>query len=82
MSDVVKLYEIVPVGDGSHCICKNELGEHYRERKEYTTKEQLVFNTKATAQEYIKKYLDADYYIPEAFGYSVEHLPCAIITVV
>lgn len=82
MYDVIELYEIVPVGDGMHYICKNELGEHYREHKAYMVKEQLVFNTKATAQEYIKKYLDADYYIPEAFGYSVEHLPCAIITVV
>ena len=78
--EVVTLFEIVPVGDGVHYMCKNSNGEYYREHKAYTVKEQLVFTTEAMAQKYIDKYLDADLYTPEAFGYNLKYLPCKLIT--
>lgn len=78
--EVVTLFEIVPVGDGVHYMCKNNMGEYYREHKAYTVKEQLAFDTEVTAQKYIDKYLDTNLYKPEAFGYNLKYLPCKLIT--
>ena len=78
--EVVTLFEIVPVNDGSHYMCKNSNGEYYQEHKAYTVKEQLAFDTEATAQKYIDKYLNADLYKPEMFGYNLKYLPCKLIT--
>lgn len=80
MYNVIELYEIVPVGDGSHYICKNEYGEYYREHKAYHNKDQLAFDTAKTAQKYIDKYLDAKSYKPEIFGYNVDYLTFEVIT--
>jgi hypothetical protein len=80
MNNIVILYEIVPVGDGLHYICKNNAGEYYKEHKGYTVKEMLVFDSESTAKKYINKHLDADLYKPEKFGYNIKHLPCEVIT--
>jgi hypothetical protein len=80
MNEVFILYEIVPIGDGSHYMCKNENGEYYREHKACNSKDQLVFSSKHMAQKYIDKYLNADHYVPEQFGYNIDYLLCKIIT--
>ena len=80
MSEVVELYEIVPIGDGSHYICKNENGEYYRQPKSHDNADQLAFYTEATAQRYIDKYLDSKLYKPEFFGHNVDYLSFDIIT--
>jgi hypothetical protein len=80
MYNVVELYEIVPVGDGSHYMCRNEAGEYYRQHKAYHNKDQLAFYTEEIAQKYIDKYLDSELYKPEWFGYNLDYLFFEIIT--
>jgi hypothetical protein len=80
VNNVVLLFEIVPIGDGLHYMCKNDAGKYYKEHKGYTVKEMLAFDSESTAQKYIKKYMDTNLYKPEMFGYDIKCLPCIVIT--
>ena len=80
MIECITLYEIVPIGDGMHYMCKNENGEYYRQTKAHDNTDQLAFYTEATAQQYIDKYLDPKLYKPEIFGRNVDYLSFDIIT--
>lgn len=80
MYNVIDLYEIVPIGDGSHYMCKDEDGKYYRQHKAYDSTDQLAFYTEETAQKYIDKYLDSKLYKPEIFGRNVDYLSFKIIT--
>ena len=79
---IVELFEIVPVGDGSHYLCKDNSGRYFTEHKAIDRSEQLVFDSETVAQSYINKYLDADKYVPELFGYDLDYLPADVITFV
>jgi hypothetical protein len=78
--DITELFEIVPINDGLHYLCKDKSGQYFKRHKgESQTKEDLVFISKKVAQDYIDKYLDANKYIPEVFGYNIDYLVADLI---
>ena len=79
MCNIITLYEIVPIGDGSHYLCQDSSGEYFTEHKAYTVKEQLAFYSEEMAQKYIDKYLDTSKYKPEIFGYNIDCMPFDIV---
>ena len=79
MTEFTNLFEIVPIGDGVHYLCKDSSGRYFTEHKANTIREQLVFDSEVTAQKYIEKYLDINKYKPELFGYNIKFLPSKII---
>lgn len=82
MGNIITLFGIVPIGDGSHYLCKDSSGEYFIEHKAYTVKEQLAFYSEETAQKYIDKYLDANKYKPEVFGHNIDYILFDIISVI
>ena len=79
MAKLINLFEVVPIGDGMHYLCQDSSGRYFTEHKANTVKEQLVFDSEATAQKYIEKYLDVNKYKPELFGRNIKFLPSNII---
>ena len=80
MDKVIECFEIVPIGDGLHYLCRDGDGHYFHQHKaESDTSDRLIFESEALAQDYIDRYLDGAKYRPEYVVYNAKYLPKNII---
>jgi hypothetical protein len=79
-SKIKDFYNIVPISDGFHYLCKDADGNYFKHHKaEEEIREHLIFKTSEAAQDYINRYLDPIKYKPEIFGYRVDYLVAEVL---
>jgi hypothetical protein len=60
-------WHIIPQGDGYHIVCKDNDNKLYLCRKEQNNPDELIFNSKECAQNFINESMESDQYQPEKF---------------
>jgi hypothetical protein len=81
--ECVTLFQIVPVNDGYHYMCKNAEGYYLNRKEESGTVDDLIFETEQIAQKYINRYsssFNLNYcWKPEDILYNVKYIPTEVI---